>query len=154
MIEIIPAHSSHIKDIQAIVNIAWYDTFQEILSSEQIKYMMNRMYGTQLLHGQMQAKHHRFFLAKENNSYRGYLSTEHNCERGGKNKIHKIYLLPKYHQKDTGKKRLETAINEAKIPNNPAVFLNVNKNNQKAIGLYRKNGFAGIGHRKRGWKGR
>ncbi len=142
MIEIIRAGKNHIKDIQAISDAAWPQTFKEILSPAQIQYMMHWMYSDESLQTQMDLKKHCFFLAKENDDFLGYLSIQHNCEQSGKTKIHKIYLLPGQQKKGIGKKLIETAEKEARKHNETAIYLNVNKHNANAIGFYRKNGFS------------
>ena len=141
MIEIILADKNNIKDIQTVSNVAWPNTFKEILSPHQIKYMMNWMYSDESLQEQMYVKNHRYFLAKENDTFLGYMSIEHNCENSGKTKIHKIYILPDQQKKGIGKLLLERAIAETKKQNDSAIYLNVNKYNENAIGFYKKNGF-------------
>ncbi len=141
MIEIIRANKTNIKDIQAVANVAWPHAFNYILSPEQIKYMMDWMYSTQSLQEQMDVKNHRYFLAKQYDRFSGYMSIEHNCENTGKTKIHKIYILPDFQKKGIGKQLLDRAISEAKLRNDRAVYLNVNKYNANAIGFYEKNGF-------------
>ena len=141
MIEIIRADKNNIKDIQLVSNVAWPHAFREILSPDQIKYMMNWMYSDESLKEQMEVKNHHYFLAKENDKFLGYMSIEHNCENSGKTKIHKIYILPDVQKKGIGKLLLDTAINETKKQNGSAIFLNVNKYNDNAIGFYKKTNF-------------
>ncbi|WP_436415314.1 GNAT family N-acetyltransferase [Petrimonas sp.] len=141
MIEIILANKNNIKDIQTVSNVAWPNAFKEILSPHQIKYMMNWMYSDESLQEQMYVKNHRYFLAKENDRFLGYMSIEHNCENSGKTKIHKIYILPDQQKKGIGKLLLYRAIAETKKQNDNAIYLNVNKYNENAIGFYKKNGF-------------
>ena len=141
MIEIILANKNNIKDIQTVSNVAWPNAFKEILSPHQIKYMMNWMYSDESLQEQMYVKNNRYFLAKENDRFLGYMSIEHNCENSGKTKIHKIYILPDQQKKGIGKLLLYRAIAETKKQNDNAIYLNVNKYNENAIGFYKKNGF-------------
>ncbi|MDO5665615.1 MAG: GNAT family N-acetyltransferase [Bacteroidia bacterium] len=141
MIEVIRANKNNIQDIQLIANIAWPTAFSNILSSDQIKYMMGWMYSDESLQEQMDVKNHRYFLAKVNEAFVGYMSIEHNCENSGKTKIHKIYILPDLQKKGIGKLLLGRAITETKEQNESAVYLNVNKYNENAIGFYEENGF-------------
>lgn len=141
MISIIYATNNDIPEIQKIAFSAWPYTFKDILSPQQIGYMMDWMYSTQSLQEQMEVKNHHYFLAKQNDKFSGYMSIEHNCENTGKTKIHKIYILPDLQKKGIGKQLLDRAISEAKLRNDRAVYLNVNKYNANAIGFYEKNGF-------------
>ena len=45
MIEIIPATTDNIPDIQKISAVAWPHTFKDILSEKQIAFMMHWMYS-------------------------------------------------------------------------------------------------------------
>lgn len=141
MIEIRPASVHNIPDIRNVSAIAWPHAFKHILSPRQIEYMMDWMYSDASLREQMERKNHRYFLAKENDAYLGYMSIEHNCENTGKTKIHKIYLLPERQKTGIGKSLVNRAILEAKAENSTALYLNVNKYNDNAIGFYRNNGF-------------
>lgn len=142
MIEIIPANASHIRDIQAVAEIAWRNAFRHILSPEQIDYMMNWMYSSKSLAEQMEQKNHRFFLALKNNKVVGYMSIEHNCEASGKTKIHKIYILPENQKSGIGQRLIAFASCEARNQNDRAIYLNVNKFNESAIAFYKCLGFA------------
>jgi len=99
------------------------------------------MYSDKSLQEQMEMDNHHYFLAKENDKFLGYMSIQHNCENTGKTKIHKIYILPDMQKKGIGKLLLNTAINETKMQNESAVYLNVNKYNENAIKFYQKTGF-------------
>lgn len=131
----------NISDIQNVASIAWPHAFKNILSPEQIRYMMQWMYSDESLREQMEQKKHRYFLAKETDAFVGYMSIEHNCEQKNKTKIHKIYILPDQQNKGIGKLLLDKAIEEAKEQNDTAIYLNVNKYNENAITFYKKNGF-------------
>lgn len=144
MITIIEASIAHIKDIQAVSEIAWSAAFSELLSREQIAYMMKMMYSDDALRKQIEEKGHIFFLAKHNGGLAGYMSVEHDCENSGKTKIHKIYVLPDLKNKGVGKTLLDTAIAEARRANSKALYLNVNKYNVGAIAFYLRNGFERI----------
>lgn len=141
MIEIIPATIDNIKDIQKISAVAWPQTFKNILSDEQIAYMMNWMYSEESLLEQMQQKNHRYVLAKEGENFVAYLSYEHNCENTRKTKIHKIYILPSHQRKGIGKRLFDFVLSQAHENGEKAVYLNVNKNNQNAIDFYQRMGF-------------
>ena len=75
------------------------------------------MYSDESLQEQIYVKNHRYFLAKENDTFLGYMSIEHNCENSGKTKIHKIYILPDQQKKGIGKLLLYRAIAETKKQN-------------------------------------
>jgi ribosomal protein S18 acetylase RimI-like enzyme len=141
MIEIIPATIDNIPDIQKISAVAWPHTFKDILSEEQIAYMMNWMYSDESLQEQMEKNNHRYVLAKHGEEFVAYLSYEPNCENTGKTKIHKIYILPSHQRKGIGKLLFNFVLTKARETGEKAVYLNVNKNNRNAINFYQRMGF-------------
>src|SRR5690606_14361293 len=115
MFEIVEAKSSDISAIQEIARKTWPETFRNIISSEQIEYMLEMMYSTPSLTKQMEDDGHRFLLVKENNNNLGYASFETNCKGLCKTKIHKIYVLPSTQGRGLGKEILHEITKIAKI---------------------------------------
>lgn len=138
MIEIIRAKIEDISIIQNLSNTVWPATFKEILSAEQIKYMMEMMYSTDSLKKQMEEQHHQYVLAKEDTEYLGYLAIQHQQHY---TKIHKIYVLPNLQGKGVGRKLIEYARDCAADNGYEYLTLNVNRYN-KALDFYKHLGFA------------
>jgi|AGTN01.2.fsa_nt_gi Acetyltransferases len=141
MIKIVPATTHNTQDIQEVSALAWPYAFKDILSASQIAYMMEWMYSDESLREQMEKKNHRYFLAKSEDEYVGYLSIEHNCENRRKTKIHKIYILPDKQKKGIGRLFLDVALEKAREAGDEAIYLNVNKYNENAIAFYKRTGF-------------
>lgn len=139
-LQLIPATTKDIQTIQSIAYQTWPDTFGNILSSEQIDYMLEWMYSEESLTEQMEEKKHHFFLVKEETDFLGYTSVEINYQNSKKTKIHKLYVLPQSQGKGAGKFLLQTTEEEAKKHGDTFLSLNVNKFN-KAISFYEKTGF-------------
>lgn len=144
MIKIIEANITDITHIQAIAREAWPATFKDILSPEQIDYMMQMMYSSDALVEQLSKLNHRFLLAQEEGCYVGYISFETNYRQQHKTKIHKIYLLPGTQGKGIGRKLFEEVSALALQHADHILSLNVNREN-KAINFYKKIGFTVIG---------
>ncbi|MDR0333364.1 MAG: GNAT family N-acetyltransferase [Dysgonamonadaceae bacterium] len=142
MLNIISANISDIPTIQSVASCAWVHTFKVILSDSQITYMMQLMYSYESLCEQIEIQHHRYFLAKWQDTVVGYMSIEHNCENSGNTKIHKAYILPEKQQKGIGKLLFSVAEAKAKEAGDTAIYLNVNKNNTNAIAFYNRIGFS------------
>lgn len=126
--------------INSLAHRIWPDTFREILSPEQIKYMLQWMYAPEKLAEQIQAGH-QFFVIEDNNEALGFIGLEPaypfaNCLR-----IHKIYVLPNQQGKGLGKYLIDHAIQVAKERNLSRLHLNVNRFN-KAVNFYIHIGFA------------
>lgn len=125
-----------IKDLAYSI---WPSTYGEILSSEQLNYMLDNFYSIESLESQMD-NGQVFKLLFEDSNIVGYLSYEFNCIETGLLKIHKIYLLPETQGKGFGKFMIDEVIKIAKENQQKGIFLNVNKYN-KAQFFYNKLGF-------------
>lgn len=117
----------------------WPSTFSEILSTEQISYMLKWMYNTDTLSKQIE-QGHQFFVAEENQLPIGFMGIQSNCPDNHSTKIHKLYVLPEIHGKGIGRELINVAISEAKEIGNDRLVLNVNRFNN-AVSFYQKLGF-------------
>lgn len=138
--EILNANEKHIPVINEIARKTWNITYSEILTADQIEYMLDWMYSPMSLKDQMNNQEHHFLLIKENEIYLGFVSFEINYLNTGKTKIHKLYVLPQQHKKGIGAKLVEEVVKRAIAHENHAIQLNMNKNNE-AIHFYNKMGF-------------
>ena len=129
--------------VQSIAHRTWPSTFSNILSTEQIQYMLDWMYSLDMLESQMD-KGHFFLLGEEEGKELGFAGFELNYSEGPKAKLHKIYLLPEAQGKGAGKALILEVANRAKNAGQKSLLLNVNKYNQNAINFYLKMGFQEI----------
>lgn len=125
-----------IKDLAYTI---WPTTYGEILSSEQLNYMLDNFYSVESLEKQMD-NGQVFEVLLEDKNIVGYLGYEFNCSDTGLLKIHKIYLLPETQGKGFGKFMIDEVVKIAKNNNQKGVFLNVNKYNNAQF-FYNKLGF-------------
>ena len=140
MISIRKATLDDILTIQQIAHTTWYPTFEDILSQEQIQYMLEMMYSTGSLTEQIEIKKHNFYLAEENNIALGFISVEFHYQKQSTAKIHKIYILPSAQGKGIGKLLMQKAESLAKESNQNTISLNVNRFN-KALNFYENLGY-------------
>lgn len=136
MIEIIPATIDLLPEVKSIAHRTWPSTFDQILTKEQIDYMLEGMYALETLESLVKDKGHRYDLAKDETGYLGFCAYEHNVNGSHKTKIHRIYLLPETQGKGLGKLLIGHVVEQAKAKNEVAIYLNVNKFNEKAIQFY------------------
>ncbi len=132
-----------LKLVQSIAHRTWPSTFANILSPEQIEYMLNWMYSLEMLGSQLE-KGHTFLLAEVEGKKLGFAGFELNYTVGPKAKLHKIYLLPEAQGKGAGKALILEVADRAKKAGQKSLLLNVNKYNQKAIDFYLRMGFQEI----------
>jgi len=140
MITILDAGLNDIKTIQEITNITWPITYGEILSKEQLDYMLGLFYSEEALARQIENKEQLFYLISDSKSIIGFIGIEHNYKNEAITKIHKIYLLPETQGKGIGKKVFDEIQNMALENNSKGLLLNVNRFNS-ALGFYKKIGF-------------
>ena len=140
MITISEATKNDIKTIQKIVYITWPITYGEILSEQQLKYMLDLFYSEEALTGQFDKKEQLFYLITEEESILGFIGIEHNYQKENKTKIHKIYILPETQGKGIGKLAVEAVERLALENNSTSLLLNVNRFN-KALNFYERVGF-------------
>ncbi|HBD26454.1 GNAT family N-acetyltransferase [Flavobacterium sp.] len=121
----------------------WPVAYGEILSKEQLDYMIDKFYNETALREQIEVKGHVFYLAQDDNEkYVGFVSYELNSEPN-KTKIHKIYVLPETQGTGLGRQFFELVKEKAIENHQKAIFLNVNKYNN-AIHFYTKLGFTKV----------
>lgn len=127
------------NDIALIHQLAeeiWWKYYPEIISNEQIEYMLKQMYSEESLLQQMK-EGNEFYLAFDNYEAMGYYSTSEVSP--GKYSLHKLYIKTSIHRKGSGQQLLNHLLN--KIPAGAELRLTTNRKNFKAINFYFKNGF-------------
>jgi ribosomal protein S18 acetylase RimI-like enzyme len=140
MITIVPATANDYQTIQNIAHQIWPIAYGEILSKEQLDYMLNAFYNEEALKESVAIKGHYFVLAKEGEETLGFASYEHNYNQKLQTKIHKIYILPQTQGKGIGKTLIDFVEKVAKENDSTVLSLNVNRFN-KALHFYQKIGF-------------
>lgn len=140
MLKIRQLVKEELTKVQSIAHRTWPSTFANILSPEQIEYMLNWMYDLKMLESQLE-KGHTFLLAEEDGKELGFAGFELNNTEGPKAKLHKIYLLPEAQGKGAGKALILEVADRARNAGQKSLLLNVNKYNQKAIDFYTRIGF-------------
>lgn len=133
------AQKSQLFIIKELAYIIWPVAYGEILSKEQLDYMLDLIYDIESLDKQVD-NNHVFLLVEDNNQFIGFAAYELNFENSNKTKIQKLYVLPKIQGKGIGK-NLINYIKQIAIDNkNSGLILNVNRFN-KAKEFYLKYGF-------------
>lgn len=132
-----PAAKQDIPHIRHIVDITWPVTYGDILSADQLAYMIDMFYSEDSLTEQMDSGH-QFFILWEDSIPTGFIDIE---KTGGTYcKLHKIYLLPTCQGKGYGKDLMLFAFKQGQGLGAQLLKLNVNRHN-KALGFYERMGF-------------
>ena len=140
-LKIIKAAQKDIPLIQQLTHAVWPQTYKDILTQEQVDYMLQIMYSTEALTKQMN-EGHQFIFVQEHNKFIAFAS--YAFYKPSVYKLHKIYALPDQQGKGIGKFIINYISAEIKPLGATALQLNVNRYN-KAKGFYEKLGFNVIG---------
>src|SRR6476661_2656395 len=146
MSDVLVIRTAEAEDINTIGYLAyqiWPTAYKDILTFEQLHYMLQYFYSPEALRDQMLKSHHTFLLAEtEEEDPVGFASFSK--VRQDVFKLHKLYVLPGLQNMNVGRSLLECVLEEVGIEGGKRLQLNVNRNN-KAISFYEKLGFKIIG---------
>jgi GNAT superfamily N-acetyltransferase len=127
-----------IATIQKITRQVWPIAYAEVITPEQIEYMLDMMYSEKSMLQQMNEKGHRFLLLYYQDEAVGFAGFSFQEEKV--HRLHKLYLYTHLHGLGLGKKLLEEVCKHSKMAGAEELELNVNRNN-KAYFFYQKYGF-------------
>ena len=125
--------------VRAIADDVWPKTFREILSPEQIVYMMKMMYAPDVMEKEL-TNGFLFDLLVVDGCDAGYMVYAPYDEPETM-KLHKLYLLEEYQGKGYGQKMLRHVAEAARNAGFRSLILAVNKQNVKAQKAYERFGF-------------
>ncbi|MEO0060184.1 MAG: Protease synthase and sporulation negative regulatory protein 1 [Bacteroidota bacterium] len=125
--------------IREIANKSWPVAYGEILSEEQLNWMLSQFYSDDYLQKNIDQKH-LFYLVFDNETAIGFFAIEHFYKNENITKLHKLYLNPEIQNRGFGKKIIDFIVKESVQNCCSCVSLNVNKYN-KAVYFYKKMGF-------------
>lgn len=125
--------------IHEMASIVFPATYREILSTEQLDFMMDWMYSHENLRKQMEDEGHVYFIASKEDVPCGYVSVQPQGE--ALFHLQKIYVLPSFQGQHLGSFLFRHAVKYIKeIHPTPCLMeLNVNRNN-KALLFYERMG--------------
>lgn len=134
------ATESDISSIQDLAEKSWRANYCEILSEEQINFMLDLMYSEQEIKLQFKnLNYHYYFILNEKNDKVGIMGFENSYEPQT-TKLHRIYLLKETKGKGLGKFALQFLKTVVKKSGDDRIILNVNKNNP-ALEFYKSQGY-------------
>ena len=130
--------------INTLASIVFPATYKNILSPEQLDYMMEWMYAPENIWKQITEEGHVYFIAYWDKTACGYLSVQ--AQEKAVFHLQKIYVIPGFQGKGIGQFLFEQAIKYIKeIHPEPCLMeLNVNRNN-KALHFYERMGMKKLG---------
>jgi GNAT superfamily N-acetyltransferase len=139
MIHFRKAVPADIPLIRKLALAVWPQTYSDILSREQVAYMLEMMYSASSLQHQINTQQHRFIIACDDDEPVGFASWSSTPDKQVC-RLHKIYVLQNQQGKGTGKKLIEHIIESIRSAGAIILELNVNRHN-KAGAFYSGLGF-------------
>jgi diamine N-acetyltransferase len=138
MITFRPATPEDIPLLQKLARTIWPRAFLSIITREQLELMVSKMYAPATIRNEMQ-NGVVWKVVEEKGLPIGYLS--YSMINPAECKLHKIYVLQEHHGQGIGRKCLAEASRYARENKAHALFLMVNRANDKALHAYRAFGF-------------
>lgn len=135
MIKIKIASRADLPLIQQLAFTIWPIAYKNILSQQQLEYMLKKMHSIQSLSMLMDQKHE-FIIPYEDSIPRGYACYAIHSEKA---RLEKLYVMPGEQKKGIGTLLLNYIIEKAK-PAVGTLELNVNREN-KSVDFYKSAGF-------------
>ena len=127
-----------ITEIQALARRIWDEAYSEILSKEQIDYMLQMMYAEKVISEELLSGTVWDLILADGRpcGYLSYAMAENNSV-----KLSKIYIGKDFRGTSIAADALDRVKQYAVRNDKDHVYLTVNKNNKAAIRAYEKNGF-------------
>jgi GNAT superfamily N-acetyltransferase len=133
-----------LADADCIVKIAhqtWWPTYREILTAEQITYMLNAIYISDKIAVQIEDGSQQYLILEEDEEPVAFVSYSPREENADIYKLHKLYCHPKTQGRGYGKLLIKAVEDATRQAGKNILELNVNRYN-KANSFYEKMGFA------------
>jgi ribosomal protein S18 acetylase RimI-like enzyme len=124
--------------ISTLANEIWWDTYKDVLSDDQISFMLSKMYNVASLEEQMNQQI-TFLILTYNDVETGFAAYA-KADIDKIYKLEKLYLQKQDQGKGLGKVLISKVEEEVKTLGAANLYLNVNRNN-KAFHFYKKLGY-------------
>ena len=138
-ITIRPITPPEVPAIAALAREIWQASYPGIITQEQIDFMLEQRYGHERLYDDLEDADKWLDQALLGERRVGFAFSE---LRKGEFKLDKLYIHPDVQRRGVGGQMIEHVAARARKLGYPALVLQVNKRNTKAIASYQKYGFA------------
>jgi ribosomal protein S18 acetylase RimI-like enzyme len=130
------ATEADIPLIRSLADKIWWRHYPDIISDDQIIYMLDKMYSEEAIRTQMQSGQNYTLVYDGEDAVGYYAISEKEPQRFF---LHKFYIDTEKHRKGIGSVAFHNVLNEYK--GFEEIALQVNRRNVKAINFYFKHGF-------------
>ena len=139
MISFKKATKVDIPQIQELAKKSWNSAYQNILSQDQIDYMLQQMYSEEEISNHLENPNYHYYLILKAETAAGFIGFEFHYENAT-TKLHRIYLLEDFKGRGLGKAAINFLKGKSSETSDNRIILNVNKNNP-AKQMYESQGF-------------
>lgn len=129
-----------VEDIRHIAEGTWWETYSDILSHEQITFMLAELYAADIIIRQIKTGSQCYLLLTEDVKAVAFAAYAAHGEDRNVYKLHKLYCMPETQGKGYGKMLINAVIVRIIPSGAQTLELNVNRYN-KAGAFYEKMGF-------------
>lgn len=137
-IEIRPITPPDVPAISALAREIWQASYPDIITQEQIDFMLEQRYGHERLYDDLEDLHKWLDQAMYDGRRVGFAFSD---IFKGEFRLDKLYIHPDVQRKGVGGQLIEHVAARARKEGYPVLVLAVNKRNEKAINSYKKYGF-------------
>ena len=138
MLQFRRATESHVPLLGQLAERIWRDYYPEIIGQAQVDYMLPRMYSPEMIQSEIDAGTI-WEIAFAEAQPIGFLSLSR--DESGRAKMHKLYLDTRSHGRGFGQEMIARAVEIAHELGTNGIWLQVNKQNARAIRAYERAGF-------------
>lgn len=126
---------TNVKELAHLASNIWHEYWTEILSPEQIDYMVENFQSEHAIKRQIENENYSYYFIVENGENAGYFGVS---DKSDHLFLSKLYISKNYRRKGLGSKAFEKI---KEIAGSRKIQLTVNKYNSNTIKAYKKWGF-------------
>lgn len=131
---------NELREVADLAEKIWHECFPEIISEEQICYMVEKYQSFDAMKRQTEHEDYRYLAVRDNGEICGYIGVK--PETNDRFFLSKLYLRLDKRGRGIATIMLKKVFEEAALAGKNAVYLTVNKHNDHAIAVYKKTGFS------------
>ena len=126
------------KELAKLASLIWHEYWTEILSPEQIDYMINKFQSENAINEQIKNEKYEYFYILSDNQKAGYIGLS---QKDNYLFLSKMYIMSNFRHKGIGTKAFDLIKDYTNEKNYNKIILTVNKYNVNTISAYTKWGF-------------
>lgn len=130
---------SGIQKLAVLADKIWHEAFSEILSPEQIDYMIEKFQSFGAIKTAIDKDNYEYFFISDETGIAGYTGIQ---EADGKLFLSKLYIAKENRGRKIASKAFDFIETLARKRNLKSIWLTVNRNNTHAIEVYKSKGFS------------